>query len=267
MHQLLDLLAGHLAATGHVAEHPLAVGTRLVHHLAALLLGHLQLGLGVGRCVAASAGRFDLGLLAHPLGLVGGLAQQTTGAFLGADLDLRRRFACRLQDARCLFTQHAGDDIFVECRCRHRAALVGAHFAFEEPFTFLQARQFGGDHAQKFANLGGFEALAGIGERRRGYGTRRRGIGARERQSHQSHIVGGRSRRVAANPPPATRGAPITTSAGSRRRGCPDPNRYRRTSPARPAPRRGRRRRPPPGRRPPRAAPGPDRRGPVRWAR
>ena len=76
MDELLDLLAGHLAATGEFAEHTLAVGAGLVHHVAALLLGHLQLGLGVGGRVLATAGRFDLGLLAQALRLVGGLAQR-----------------------------------------------------------------------------------------------------------------------------------------------------------------------------------------------
>ena len=76
VHQLLDLLAGQLAPTGQLVQHPLAVRPRLVDHLAALLLGHLELGLGVGRRVLPPAGGFDLGFFAQPLRLVGGLAQQ-----------------------------------------------------------------------------------------------------------------------------------------------------------------------------------------------
>jgi hypothetical protein len=51
--QLLDLLAGELATTSELGQDALAIRTRLVDHLAALLLRHLQLGLGIGRSIVA----------------------------------------------------------------------------------------------------------------------------------------------------------------------------------------------------------------------
>ena len=114
MHQLLDLLAGHLAPAGQLAEHPLAIRARLVDHVAALLLGHLQLGLGIGRCVLTAASRFDLGFLAQTLRFVGGLAQQPRRVLLGADLDLRRGLAGGGEDARGLFAEQPRDHFFVE---------------------------------------------------------------------------------------------------------------------------------------------------------
>ena len=75
MHQLLDLLASQFAAASQFAEHSLAVGAGLVDHLAALLLGHHQFGLGIRRRVLTAARRLDLGLFTQTLGLVGGLAQ------------------------------------------------------------------------------------------------------------------------------------------------------------------------------------------------
>ena len=74
MGQLLDVLAGELGAAFEVGQHPLAIGPRLVDHLAALLLGERHLGLGLALGVVAPAGGLDLGLLAHPVGVVVGLA-------------------------------------------------------------------------------------------------------------------------------------------------------------------------------------------------
>ena len=82
MHQLLDLLAGEFAPTRQLTEHTLAVGASLVDHLAALLLGHLQLGFGIGGGVLTAASGLDLGLLADALRLVSGLAQQARRAIL-----------------------------------------------------------------------------------------------------------------------------------------------------------------------------------------
>ncbi len=153
MHQLLDLLAGQFATTGQLAEHPLAIGAGLVDHLAALLLGHDEFGLGVRRSVLATSGCFDLGLFTKPLRLVGGLAQHSRCAILGADLDLRCCLARRLQNSRGLFAEHAGDDLFVERNDRIGAALSGAQLPFEEFLALLKASHLGGNHPKQIAHL------------------------------------------------------------------------------------------------------------------
>ena len=178
VHELLDLLARHLATAGQFAQHPLAVGAGLVDHLAALLLGHRQLGFGIGRRVVAAAGGLDLGLLAAALRLVGGLAKEAPGVVLGAHLDLRCGLAGGGQDARGFLAQQAGDHFLVERHRRvGRGALRGAQLAFEELLTLLQARQLGGHHAQEIADFCLIEAPA----RRREVGRRhrrgRRGVG------------------------------------------------------------------------------------------
>ena len=88
MDQLLDLLACQLATTGEFAQYPLAICTRLVDHLAALLLGHLQFRICIRGGVLTAANGFQLGLFTQALGLVGGIAQQTRGAFLRSHFDL-----------------------------------------------------------------------------------------------------------------------------------------------------------------------------------
>ncbi len=55
VHQLFDLLPGELTTTGELAEHPLAVRPRLVDHLPTLLLGHRQLGFGIGGRVGSAS--------------------------------------------------------------------------------------------------------------------------------------------------------------------------------------------------------------------
>ena len=174
MDELFDLLAGHLAATGELAQHPLAVGAGFVDHVAALLLGHRQLGFGIGGGVLATAGSFDLGFLAHPLGLVGGLAQHARRVLLGADLDLRGGLACGGEDARRLLAEQPGDDFFVECDVGVRVTALGrAQLALEELLPLLQPGQFGGDHAQEVAHIGLLEPLARRRERRGGNRRRR----------------------------------------------------------------------------------------------
>ena len=120
MDQLLDLLAGQLAAARQLGEHPLAVGAGLLDHLPTLLLGHRQLGLGVGGGVGAAAAGLEVGLLAQPLGLVGGLAQQPRRAVLGLDADRRAALAGGLQEARRLLAEQAGGRVLV-----HRRTVAG----------------------------------------------------------------------------------------------------------------------------------------------
>ncbi len=153
VHQLLDLLARQFASTGQLAEHTLAIGTSFVDHLTTLLLGHDELGLGIGRCILAASGCFDLGLFAQPLRFVGGFAQHSRGAVLGADLDLRGRLARRLQNSRSLFAEHSGDDFFVERHDRTGAALGGTQLALEELLTLLQSCHLGGNHPEQIAHL------------------------------------------------------------------------------------------------------------------
>ncbi len=155
VHQLFDLLAGQFAATSQLAEHTLAIRTGLVDHLATLLLGHDELGFGVGRRILASTCRLDFGFFAQTLGLVGGLAEHPRRGVLGANLDLRRRLACRLQDACGLFAEHSGDDFLVERHDRiGGATLRRAQLAFEELFALLQAGHLGSDHPQQIPHLG-----------------------------------------------------------------------------------------------------------------
>ena len=153
--QLLDLLAGQVAAPGQLAEHPLAVGAGLLDHLPALLLGHRQLGLGVGGGVAAPARRLELGLLAEPLGLVGASCSSRAGAVLGLDAD--RRCRPRGPSGRCAPSPRraAGDRRVVVEPTPSVGALAGARpqLALEEALALLQAGQLGGDHAQEVADL------------------------------------------------------------------------------------------------------------------
>ncbi len=53
--QLFDLFTGEFASAGEFAQHPLAVRPGLVDHLSTLLLGHRQLGLGIGSRVGPAA--------------------------------------------------------------------------------------------------------------------------------------------------------------------------------------------------------------------
>ena len=112
--QLVDLLAGEVAATGQLAERPLAVGAGLVDHLLALLLGRLELGLGDHLGVLAAAARLQLGVLAEPLRLLACVAQQALGGLLGLGPDGRRALPRRLEDARRLLAEQPGDRLVVE---------------------------------------------------------------------------------------------------------------------------------------------------------
>ena len=187
MDELLDLLAGHLPAARQLGQHALAIRARLVHHLATLLLGHLDLGLGVGRRIGPAPSGLDLGLFAQALHLVGGFAQQAGGALLGSRLDLCCGLARGVQDARRLLAEHPGDELLVERHRRRRCApLRGAQLAFEEALTLLQAGQLGRHHPQELTDLVGFEPLTRRRERRRRDRTRRRGVGTGERNGHRT---------------------------------------------------------------------------------
>ena len=179
MHELLDLLTRHLAAAGKFVEHSFAIGASLIHHVAALLLGHLQFGFGIGGGILTAAGGLHLGFFAHALCFVGGLAKNASSVVFGAHLDAGSGLAGRGKNAGRLFAEQASDHLFVERHVRvGGAALRGAEFAIEEPLALLQARKFGGDHPKEVANLALFIPLTGRGERSRGHRVRRRGIGA-----------------------------------------------------------------------------------------
>ena len=179
--QLLDLLAGQLATAGELTENTLAIRTRLVDHLAALLLGHRQLGLGVGRCVGAPTRRLDPGLLAHTGCLVGGLAQHLRGGLLGFLADLDTALAGGGQHPGGLLAEQPRQRGIVELRrIEVGIGLSGTEFTLEKAFAFLQSTELGGDHSQEVADLSLVEPAAagtetGIGDRRR-----RRRVGAGE---------------------------------------------------------------------------------------
>ena len=173
VHEVLELLAGQLPPAGQLAEHTLAVGPCLLDHLPALLLGHRPFGLGVGQGVAAPARRFEVGLLALALGLLGGLAQQSRGAFLGLGADRGGALAGGGEDARRLLAEQLGHRVVVDHRLRRRALLGVAQLALEEALALLQAGQLGGDHAQEVTDLLLVEAAPASVEHRFRHGRRR----------------------------------------------------------------------------------------------
>ena len=183
--QLLDLLAGQLTAPSQFAEHPLAVGARLVDHLPALLLGHRQLGLGVGCRVGAPACRLDLGLLAQAARLLGGLVEHLRGGLLGLLTDLDAALACGRQHPCGLLAEQPRQCGIIELRrIEVGIGLRGSQLALEESLAFLQPAELGGDHAQEVADFGLVEPAAagteaGIGDRRR-----RRRVGSGQGHGH-----------------------------------------------------------------------------------
>ena len=185
--ELLDLLAGEVAPAGQLGEHPLAVGARLLDHLPALLLGHRQLGLGVGGGIGAAPAGFQLGLLAHALSLLAGLAQQPRGPLLGLGPDRRRALARRLQDARRLLAEQAGGRVVVDDRTAvgDGDRLRRPQLALEEALALLQPGQLGGDHAQEVAHLLLVEPAPGRAERGVGHGGRGGRVRAREGDGHR----------------------------------------------------------------------------------
>ena len=179
--QLLDLLAGQLTTAGKLAEHTLAIRTSLVDHLAALLLCHGQLGLGVGRRVGAPTRRLDPGLLPHSGRLVGGLTQHLRGGLFGFLADLDSALACGGQHSGRLFAEQPRQRSIVElCRVEVGIGLGGSQFTLEKALAFLESAELGGDHPQEVADFSLVEPAAagietGIGDRRR-----RRRVGAGE---------------------------------------------------------------------------------------
>ena len=173
MQQLLDLLARQFTSACELAEHAFAVGACLVDHLAALLLGHRQLGFGVGCRIGATTRRLDLGLLAHARCLVTRFAQQLRGALFGLLADLGGALACRGQHPCRLLTEQPGQRLFVHLHRRQVGiGLRRTELAFEETFAFLQTPEFGRHHAQEVADLTLVETTAagtecGVGNRRR----------------------------------------------------------------------------------------------------
>ena len=99
MNKLLDLLTRQLSAASQLAQHALAIGPRFVDHVSALLLGHLNFGLGIGGCILTTTCRLDLGLFTHALRFIGRLTQQPRTAIFGAGPDLCRGLARGLQDS------------------------------------------------------------------------------------------------------------------------------------------------------------------------
>ena len=169
--QLLDLLAGELASASQLAEHALAVRTRFVDHVAALLLGHLQLGLGIGRCVLTTSRRFDLSFLTQALGLIRGLAQQACGALLCTQADLRGGLTSRLQHARRFLAEEPRGGVLVDERFRPGLRVLEClHLALECALTFLEPGLLSRDHAQEVTHFRLIEASPGdreLGRRHR----------------------------------------------------------------------------------------------------
>ena len=183
--ELLQLLAGELAAPGQVGEHPLAVVARLGHHVAALLLGLFDLGLGIVVGVVPLAGDLEVDLLAQRGRLLLGFPEQPGGALLRLRADRDRRLARRRQHPRRLLTQELGDGLLVERALGDLLVLAQRlQLALEVALTLLQAAELGGDHPKEVTDLGGIEAAAhGREPRRRDCGRRRR-IGSREGDGH-----------------------------------------------------------------------------------
>ena len=171
--QLFDLLAGQLASTCQLAEHSLAIRPGLVDHLATLLLGHRQLGLGVGSGIRAPPRRLDLGFLAHAGRLVARLGEELRCALLGLLTDLCGALAGGGEHACGLLAQQPGERLLVELHRREIGIrLGGAQLALEEPLALLQPAELGSDHAEELADLALVETAAagsegGVGNRRR----------------------------------------------------------------------------------------------------
>ncbi len=173
MQQLFDLFARQFTPPREFAQHALAVRTCLVDHLAALLFGHREFGLGIGSSVGASTRRLDLGLFAHPSRFVAGLAQQLCGRLLRLLTNLDRTLACGGEYAGGLLAQQAGQRGVVElCRRQIGVGLCGAQLALEKAFALLESAEFGRDHPQEIAYFGLVEPASagtetGVGNRRR----------------------------------------------------------------------------------------------------
>ena len=185
MQQLLDLLASEFSSASQFAEHPLAVGARLVDHLTALLLGHRQLGLGIGSSIRTAPRRLDLCLLTQPGSLVACLGQHLRCALLGLLANLGSALTRRREHPRGLLAEQPGERQLVHLhRCDVAIGVGGAQLAFEKSFTFVQATEFCGDHTKEVSDLSLVESSpadgeAGIGDRRR-----RRRIGASKGHGH-----------------------------------------------------------------------------------
>ena len=189
MHQLFDLLAGELTTTGELAEHPLAIRPRFVDHLPTLLLGHRQLGFGIGGGVGSTSRRLDLGLLAHPHRLVARLAQETRRVEFRFLADLGGRLASGRQHPRRLLTEEARQRGVVEADVVEvRIRLRRAQLALEEALTLLQPTKFGGDHPEEVAHLRLIESATAGAERGVGDRRRRRRIGTDKRHGHAATL-------------------------------------------------------------------------------
>ena len=216
--QLLDVLARQLRAALEIGQHALAIGPRLGHHLAALLLGVGDLGLGVALRLLAVAGRLDLGVLAHAVGLVVGFAHHARGVLLGPHLDLRGRLARRLEHPQRLLAEHAGDGLVVELGAPRRRRPGGPQLGLELPLALLQPPQLGGDRREEGAHLVGIEATTGRGEPGLGHGRGRGRVRTRQRGTHSA-------KRKQPAPPGRGNQASGADLPPSRSRGLPAPRR------------------------------------------
>ena len=188
--QLLDLCAGRIATTAQLGQHLLAVLTSLVDHVATLLLGHVDLGLGITGGILADAGRLEHGRLADPGGILGRLLDEPGRGLLGPLADLRAGIACRRQHSCSLFSEQRGDRLFVQPPgSRHATGLHRAQLVLQEPLTLLQSRQFGRHHSQEITDLALVEPASSDGERSRSNRRGRRWIRSGERNGHQPTTV------------------------------------------------------------------------------
>jgi hypothetical protein len=131
------------------------------NHLATLLLGHLELGLGVGRCVGAASRGLGVGFLTDPCGLIARLHQHLRAAAFGLVADLVGGLASRRQHARHLLAEQTGQRGVVEIDGIQIGVRLGvAQLALEEPFAFLETAQLRRNHPQEVAHLTLIEAAA-----------------------------------------------------------------------------------------------------------
>ena len=207
--EIFDLFTREFATSGDIGENALAIRAGLVHHVATLLLGHQNLGFGIGRGVLADALTFEFGFLPNASGLIGRVAHEPLGGLLGPTPELGRRLTGGLDDPGGLLAQDLGQLVFVEfTRDDPDLGRAGQEFALEEALPFLQTGQLGGDHPQEVTDLIGVEAAAGRRESRPGHCSGGRRIGTRKGDGHRSEGMKPQVKR-GGNRAPSTRVHPL----------------------------------------------------------
>ena len=171
-----------ITAPGEVGEHPLADRPGLGHHLTALLLGRLDVGLRLGVGLLALAMDLERRLLPEGRRLVVGLPADRLGVLLGLGADLGRRLPSRGEEAGRFGAEHPGHRRLVE---RHGLGRAGHGELVDQPgIRVLQALHLVGDLLEQGADLVTIEppplgVELGGGER-----PRRRDVDSRWDQDH-----------------------------------------------------------------------------------